>query len=316
QAREHLEALRWPDSPDCPHCGEAENVTRLDGESHRPGLIQCNACRKNFSVTVGTLFERSHIPLNKWMLAFHLVAASKKAMSAHQMHRQLDVTYKTAWFMMHRIREAMATPNRPKLGGEGKIIEADETFWGMKPGGQPKKGYHHKNAVVALVERSGEVRAFHVPSATAQSVRKVLNENGLRRSARHMEGADLAATLDQRDNGVLVVIAFLRLTARLHAPKRLVGFDDLPLAAELGAVRRGHRFADTVHHEPRGLVGHVELAVHLVRAHGLFARRDEMEGQHPLVERDVRALEQGANRDAEVLAAGIALDQAGAVTLA
>jgi transposase-like protein len=176
-AREHLEALRWPDGPYCPHCGETENVTRMEGESHRPGLIQCNACRKNFSVTVGTLFERSHIPLNKWMLAFHLVAASKKAMSAHQMHRQLDVTYKTAWFMMHRIREAMATTNRPKLGGEGKIIEADETFWGQKPGGQPKKGYHHKNAVVALVERGGEVRAFHVPSATAQSVRKVLDEN-------------------------------------------------------------------------------------------------------------------------------------------
>ena len=178
KAREHLEALRWPDGPYCPHCGEAENVTRMEGESHRPGLHQCNACRQAFTVTVGTLFERSHIPLNKWMLAFHLVAASKKAMSAHQMHRQLDVTYKTAWFMMHRIREAMAEPVRPKIGGSGKIIEADETFWGKKPGTKKGRGgYQHKNAAMALVERGGEVRAFHIPSATAKSVRKVLDEH-------------------------------------------------------------------------------------------------------------------------------------------
>ncbi len=176
-ARDHLEALRWPDGPYCPHCGEAENVTRLDGESHRAGLHQCNSCRQHFSVTVGTLFERSHLPLHKWLLAFHLMAASKKGISSHQLHRMLGITYKTAWFMAHRIREAMKSKNRPKIGGEGKVIEADETYWGTKPGGTPKKGYHHKNAIVALVERDGEVRAFHVPDSTARSVRAVVDAN-------------------------------------------------------------------------------------------------------------------------------------------
>src|SRR6266496_5336406 len=120
KAREHLEALRWPDGPFCPHCGEAEKVTRLNGESHRPGLHQCNECREHFSVTVGTLFERSHIPLHKWLVAFHLMAASKKGISSHQLHRMLGITYKSAWFMTHRIREAMKTPARPKIGGKGK----------------------------------------------------------------------------------------------------------------------------------------------------------------------------------------------------
>jgi transposase-like protein len=178
KAREHLESLRWPDGPYCPHCGEAENVTRLNGEAARPGVVQCNSCRQQFSVTVGTLFERSHIPLNKWLLAFHLMASSKKGISAHQLHRSLDITYKTAWFMAHRIREAMTTPDRPKIGGNGKVIEADETFWGMKPGATKQRGgYQHKNVIVALVERDGQVRAFHAPNATAQSVRKVLAEN-------------------------------------------------------------------------------------------------------------------------------------------
>ncbi len=177
-ARAHLEALRWPDGPSCPHCGEAEQVTRMDGEAHRPGLLQCRSCRKQFSVTVGTLFERSHIPLHKWLLAFHLMASSKKGMSAHQMHRMLGITYKSAWFMAHRIREAMKTPARPKVGGKGKVIEADETFWGLRAGATKQKaGYQHKNTVVALVERGGQVRAFHVANATAASVRSVLDEH-------------------------------------------------------------------------------------------------------------------------------------------
>lgn len=183
KAREHLEALRWPSGPFCPHCGEAENVTRLEGASHRPGLHQCNSCRQHFSVTVGTLFERSHIPLHKWMLAFHLMAASKKGMSAHQLHRMLGITYKSAWFMAHRIREAMKRPERPKVGGKGKIVEADETFWGTKPNAKiGRGGYQHKNTIVALVERSGDVRAFHVPDCTVKSVKKVLDENAERDS--------------------------------------------------------------------------------------------------------------------------------------
>jgi transposase-like protein len=110
KAREHLEAIHWPDGPICPHCGNCDQkrITKLQGKSTRPGVFKCKECRKPFSVTVGTVFERSKIPLNKWVLATHLMAASKKGISAHQLHRMLGVTYKTAWFMAHRIREAMA----------------------------------------------------------------------------------------------------------------------------------------------------------------------------------------------------------------
>src|SRR3712207_3528326 len=125
-ARAYLERQRWPNGPYCLHCGETENVHRLEGKSHRKGLHQCNACRGHFSVTMGTPFERSHVPLNKWLLAFHLMTSSKKGMSAHQLHRMLGVTYKTAWFMAHRIRAAMADPKASPLGGEGKTVEADE----------------------------------------------------------------------------------------------------------------------------------------------------------------------------------------------
>jgi transposase-like protein len=132
KAREHLEAMRWPNSPWCPHCG-SENVKRLEGRSYTSGALYCRECRKKFTVAVGTLFERSHIPLHKWVLAFHLMAASKKGMSAHQMHRMLDVTYKTAWFMAHRIREAMREPaGTGPLGGPNTVVEVDETFVGGK----------------------------------------------------------------------------------------------------------------------------------------------------------------------------------------
>src|SRR5689334_8803237 len=126
QARKHLEAIRWPNGPECPHC-ESANVTRLEGKRHRDGLLQCNVCREQFTVTVGTVFERSKIQLNKWLLATHLLCASKKGMSAKQIERMLGVTYKTAWFMMHRIREAMKDDGTP-LGGEGKVVESDEAF--------------------------------------------------------------------------------------------------------------------------------------------------------------------------------------------
>src|ERR1700684_642540 len=118
-ARLHLEALRWPNGPYCPRCGEAEAVTRLQGKSTAPGLCICKSCRTKFSVTMGTVFERSHISLSKWMLGFRLMASSKKGISAHQLHRSLDITYKSAWFMAHRIREAMALPPEPQspLGG-------------------------------------------------------------------------------------------------------------------------------------------------------------------------------------------------------
>lgn len=121
-ARKHLEALRWPDGPECPHC-ESMDCTRLEGKKHRDGLIQCNNCREQFTVTVGTVFERSKIALNKWLLCNHLLCASKKGMSAMQIGRMLGVTYKTAWFMCHRLREAMKPTNPEPLGGKGKTVE-------------------------------------------------------------------------------------------------------------------------------------------------------------------------------------------------
>ena len=130
KAREHLEALRWPDGPVCPHCGGFERISRIEGKSARPGLLACGDCRKQFTVTVGTLFERSKIPLHKWFLGTYLLCSSKKGISSHQLHRTLGVTYKTAWFMAHRIREAMREPFPPKLGGEGEIVEEDETYIG------------------------------------------------------------------------------------------------------------------------------------------------------------------------------------------
>src|SRR5688572_22553159 len=123
KAREHLESIRWPRGPICPHCGSVEGITKLEGKSHRVGLHKCNGCQGHFTVTVGTVFEDSKIPLNKWIYAAHLMASSKKGFSAHQLHRTINVTYKTAWFMMHRLREAMTKRDfSGPLGGEGKSV--------------------------------------------------------------------------------------------------------------------------------------------------------------------------------------------------
>lgn len=176
EARAHLEKIRWPNGPVCPHCGETEKITKLMGKSHRPGLHQCNGCRKHFTVTVGTLFEDSHIKLNKWLLAFHLMAASKKGISALQLSRMLGISYKSAWFMGHRIREAMKPGNKGMLG-ENEPVEADETFWGTKEGATKRRGYGHKNAILSLVERKGEVRSFHVPNVTAKTLKPYLQAN-------------------------------------------------------------------------------------------------------------------------------------------
>jgi len=193
-ARLHLEATRWPDGAHCPHCGSL-NVKALTGKSHRAGLRQCNEkeCRKQFTVTVGTVFERSKVPLNKWLLATHLLTASKKGMSAHQIHRMIGVTYKTAWFMCHRIREAMTDNNPPPLGGKDKVIEADETYFGNKVGLKKKRalqsqgvkgwgGTINKYTVVSLVERGGNVRSFHVDKATKNNIREILVRNADRES--------------------------------------------------------------------------------------------------------------------------------------
>src|SRR5262245_41651052 len=178
KAREYLERTRWPDGAFCPHCGATENIKRLEGKSHRPGLYQCNSCREHFTVTVGTVYERSHIPLHKWLLATHLMCASKKGISAHQLHRMLGITYKSAWFMAHRIRESM-TPRSDggMLGGPGKIVEADETFYGTKPGRKVKRGAGHKNAIFSLVERNGNSRSFHVADITESTLKPILEKH-------------------------------------------------------------------------------------------------------------------------------------------
>ena len=190
-ARDNLESIRWPDGPWCPHCGEAESITRLKGKSHRPGLLKCNSCRKPFSVTVGTLFERSKIPLHKWVLATHLLCSSKKGMSSHQLHRMLGVTYKTAWFMSHRIRESMRDTNPQPMGGKGSAVEVDETFIGRdktrKPKGQKKgRGTWHMNKVLSLVDReTGQVRSMVIKDLTTATIYPIIRQN-IRRESRLM----------------------------------------------------------------------------------------------------------------------------------
>lgn len=177
QAREYLEALRWPDGPVCPHCGSVDNHYALHGKAHRPGVWKCKDCREQFSVTVGTVFEASKIPLHKWLQAVYLICSSKKGVSSKQLERTLDVTYKTAWFMSHRIREAMKTDSDTPLGSGGGTVEADETFVGRKPGRKKAKGgFAHKNAVFSLVERNGNVRSFHVADVTATTLKPIIQK--------------------------------------------------------------------------------------------------------------------------------------------
>ncbi len=176
KAREHLEALHWPNGPICPHCNERERITRLTSKSARPGLHKCNTCRKQFTVTVGTIFEDSKIPLNKWLMAFALLNGSKKGISAHQLHRSLGITYKSAWFLAHRIREAMAGDDTP-LGGPNAVVEADETFVGGKQRNRATRAVKPKKAVVALVERDGRARSIHVANVNAKTLRPLIVTN-------------------------------------------------------------------------------------------------------------------------------------------
>jgi transposase-like protein len=194
KAREALEAVRWPDGPVCPHCGNVDQntIAKVEGKkhSHRSGLYYCNACEGTFTVTVGTVFERSKIPLSKWWLAVHLLNSSKKGFSAHQLHRTLKVTYKTAWFMMHRIREAMRTGGLAPMGGGGKTVEADETYFGRLEG-VPKmqRGFTHKNVVLTLVERGGSARSFHIDGQAISDVMPIIRENVARETRMNTDEA-------------------------------------------------------------------------------------------------------------------------------
>jgi transposase-like protein len=171
-----VEARVWPKGPVCPRCGAMERIGKLGGQSTRQGVYKCYECRKPFTVRVATIFEDSHVALKLWLQAIYLVAASKKGISANQLHRVLGVTLKTAWFMGHRIREAMTGQRLDKLGdlGSSGIVEADETYFGKTHGQGKGAHYKQKQKIVALVERKGEVRAFHLPTINAESLRTVL----------------------------------------------------------------------------------------------------------------------------------------------
>ena len=206
-----LESVLWPNGPVCPHCGNNERIYSLQGVRSKPsktnpegvvrhGLKKCGKCRKQFTVRVGTVFESSHIPLHKWFQGAHLLCSSKKGISSHQLHRVLGITYEAAWFMSHRIREAMsAGPLAPMGGASGSgIVEADETFIGTKKGSPKRRGYAHKNAVLSLVERGGNVRSVHVADVTAKTLLPIVNEN-IAKEARVM--TDDAATYYKKLDG-------------------------------------------------------------------------------------------------------------------
>jgi transposase-like protein len=174
----HMEADRWPVEVSCPMCGAVGQATKMGGKT-QAGMFLCNACRGKFTVRTGTIFERSHIPLHKWLLATHLMASSKKGISAHQLHRMLGITYKSAWFMAHRIREAMKPSDGDgPLGGPDKVVEADELYTGRRKGVTPKTGgSFHKMTVVSLVERGGRARSFHIAGPDAITIGTLVNEN-------------------------------------------------------------------------------------------------------------------------------------------
>jgi transposase-like protein len=239
KAREFIEKLRWPDGPVCPKCGELNNAYKLEpkpakeggkGTHVRKGVWKCAGCREQFTVTVGTIFEDSHIPLSKWLLAYHLLCASKKGMSAHQLHRMLKVTYRSAWFMAHRIRYTMSQePLSSKLQG---IVEVDETYVGgklriggynTKPGDRPKdrpQASANKAAVVSVLQRGGRVQSRHVEKVTAANLRPIVEQmiaedahvmtdsssvlKGALKNHRHDQVNHKAGEYVRRENGVCI----------------------------------------------------------------------------------------------------------------
>jgi transposase-like protein len=195
-----VEARIWGDNPICPHCGGLERISKMHGKSTRIGTYKCYQCRKPFTVKVGTIFESSHVPMRIWLQAIFLMASSKKGISSNQLHRTLGVTLKTAWFMSHRIREAMRDGGLAPLGGNGGIVEADETYlWGTeqpkprlgrnknKPVKGGKCGPADKRVIISLVERGGSVRSFHAEHADKLTVNKIVSENLGRETRLHTD---------------------------------------------------------------------------------------------------------------------------------
>jgi transposase-like protein len=185
-AYEYVESVLWPTGPVCPHCGATDRVGKLGGKSYRIGLYKCYVCRKQFTVKIGTIFEDSHIPLHKWLQALYLIASSKKGVSCNQLHRTLGITLKSAWFLGHRIREAMRTGDLAPFGSNGGIVESDETFLGPEPGVQKRRGYAHKRKILSLIDRTtGESRSMVVDAVDAKTLVPILQEN-IDREARIM----------------------------------------------------------------------------------------------------------------------------------
>src|SRR3984893_1819431 len=192
KAREFLEASRWPGGPVCPFCGQLDTVSPFNGKSMGPGWYHCNECREKFTIRVGTLYGRSHIPLHKWLFATHLIVSSKKGMSALQLSRMLGISYKSAWFMCHRIREGMSPAKPGPIGGESKVVESDETIFGGKAKNRAyAKKEPKKHTVMTLVERSGESRSFHVANVKAKTLREKIVTTVSRKS--HLMTDELAS---------------------------------------------------------------------------------------------------------------------------
>jgi transposase-like protein len=203
-----VEARIWPNGPVCPHCGGVERISKMQGKSTRIGAYKCYQCRKPFTVKVGTIFEASHVPMHLWLQAIFLLSSSKKGISSNQLHRTLGCTLKTAWFISHRVREAMRAGGLAPMGGEGDVVEVDETYFGRakekrltRPRTSPylKKGWKDKGAaraIVSLVQRGGEVRSFHVENADKRTVADIVIKNIARETRLHTDESRLYTGAD------------------------------------------------------------------------------------------------------------------------
>jgi transposase-like protein len=182
----YVEARIWPEGPVCPHCGGVERISKMQGKSTRVGAYKCYQCRKPFTVKIGTIFESSHVAMHLWLQAMYLIAGSKKGISSNQLHRILGVTLKTAWFMSHRIREAMRSNDFSPFGSDGGMVEADETFIGRIKGGEKRQGFQHKMKVLSLIDRnSGAARSYVIADVKVQHIAPIITNN-LAREARLM----------------------------------------------------------------------------------------------------------------------------------